>query len=104
MATRVWSEAEARAELVQWRRSGEPLSTFSRNRGYSEARLRYWRRLLEDAARPATALMPVQVVERAQAADAPVEIGLTGGQVVRVRRGFDADVLMAVVRALEASC
>lgn len=104
MGTRAWSEAEARAELAQWRRSGEALSTFSRSRGYSEARLRYWRGLLDSGARPAAALMPVQVVERAQAADAPIEIGLTGGQVVRVRRGFDADVLLAVVRTLGASC
>lgn len=73
-------------------------------RGYSEARLRYWRGLIEEMATPAAGLVPVQVVDRPQVADAPIEIGFSGGQVVRVRRGFDAEVLMAVVRALEASC
>lgn len=110
MATKgwtVWSEAHARAELVLWKKSGLPLLKFATGRGYSEARLRWWRKQLGDIA-PAqpTQLVPVRIVggDCAVPVETAIEVALCDGRVVRVRRGFDAQTLLTVVRALEASC
>ena len=110
-----WSEAEAQAEIALWKASGQSLLKFTRGRGYTEARLRWWRKQLGDVPpAPPTALVPVHVigaecVRVVAAKDAPpvesfVEVALHGGHVVRVRRGFDAETLIAVVRALDGSC
>jgi hypothetical protein len=105
---RTWSEAEARAELALWKRSGQSLVKFTDGRGYSEGRLRWWRKQLGDASRapPPTALVPVHVVgvERSAIFEAPIEVAVRGGHVVRVRRGFDTDTLLAVMRAVEGPC
>lgn len=101
----VWSEAEARTELALWKRSGQSLLKFSMGRGYSDSRLRWWRKRLGDVAPAApTALVPVRIVEATPLPETPVEVVLASGEVLRVRRGFDADTLAAVARALEASC
>lgn len=111
----VWSEAEARAEIALWKASGQSLLKFTRGRGYTEARLRWWRKQLGDVPPAApTALVPVsvigvQTVRRVEVADAidvdtPIEVVLRDGHIVRVQRGFDAEALMNVVRALEGSC
>lgn len=107
----VWSEEEARAELALWKKSGHSLLKFTRGRGYTEARLRWWRKQLGDVpAAPPLKLVPVHIVGAECAApietllEAPIEVLLRGGHVVRVQRGFDAATLMHVVRALEGSC
>lgn len=107
----VWSEAEARAELALWKKSGQSLLKFTQGRGYTEARLRWWRKQLGDVPPPTpTALVPVRIVGAECAApietqlETAIEIVLRGGHIVRAHRGFDAETLTAVVRALEASC
>jgi hypothetical protein len=109
MATRtwtVWSEGHARAELALWKKSGQSLMGFASGRGYSESRLRWWRKQLGDVAPPPTALVPLHVVEpvRRAAVETSVEIALRGGRTVHVRSGFDATTLAAVVRTLEGAC
>ena len=42
-----WSEAEARARLDDWRRSGQNLTDYSKARGFTPQRVNYWRRRLE---------------------------------------------------------
>lgn len=111
-----WSEAEARAEIALWKASGQSLLKFTSGRGYTEARLRWWRKQLGDVPpAPPTALVPVSVigaervlrvveVEAATDVDPPIEVVLRDGRILRVQRGFDAETLMNVVRALEGSC
>lgn len=103
---RVWSESDAREELALLKASGQSLAKFARSRGYDDSRLRWWRKRLGDGGPlRATALVPVHVVGVDKAAtETPVEVALGSGHVVRVRRGFDADALASVVRALDGSC
>jgi hypothetical protein len=104
----VWSEQDARAELTLWKKSGKSLLRFASDRGYSESRLRWWRKRLDhDAvAVSVAALVPVHVVDATESPDKEthIEISLRDGLVVHVRRGFDAATLAAVVRTLEGTC
>jgi hypothetical protein len=107
----VWSETDARAEIALWKKSGQSLLKFTKGRGYTEARLRWWRKQLGDVPPAApTALVPVRIMGAECAAalemqlETAIEVVLRGGHVVRARRGFDAETLTAVVRALEGSC
>lgn len=111
MATKgwtVWSEAQARAELALWKKSGQSLLKFAEERGYSDSRLRWWRTRIGDV-RPAqpTELVAVRIVGAECAAasvETAIEVVLHGGHVLRLRRGFAIDTLMSVVGALEQSC
>jgi hypothetical protein len=97
-----WSEHEARGVLNAWRKSGQKLEVFARERGLVSQRLRNWRKKLEGKP-PATgelALLPVEVTSPRRGE--PVAIYLRSGHVVRVGRGFDEDALKRVVAILEA--
>ncbi len=48
-----------------------------------------------------SSLVPVKVVGRVEEGSI-VEVGLSGGRVVRVRPGFDAATLLRVVEVMEA--
>jgi len=115
-----WTEAEARATVVEWRASGLTVKAFCAARGYSDSRLRVWRDRFDAAARlgqpvgarvrkkrastvtAVAALVPVRIIERE--AEVPIEVVVRGGQVIRVLRGFDTEVFTAVVHALEGAC
>lgn len=101
-----WSEAEAQEVLDLWRRSGTSLSAFARDVGLCRNRLARWRdRLGETHQDPLPMFHRVRVVDRPgerAAESGGVEIHVPGGRRIAVHRGFDASVLVEVVRLLES--
>jgi hypothetical protein len=55
-SSRYWSEAEGRAVIESWRRSGESRSAFAKRHGLQTKRLRYWAGRLSRAEKPARTL------------------------------------------------
>lgn len=92
----IWSE-----RVRSWRQSGESATVFARGKDYTASTLRYWAsRLRRTSAAPRIVqLVPTAKVPDATpaAADLVVEVGTAR---VRVRRGFDPELLAEVVRAL----
>lgn len=92
----------------KWRRildgqraSGLGVAGFCRRHGISAASLYAWRRRLGQAA-GAPVFVEAKVVDPSPAeAAAAIEVCLKGGRRLRVGGGFDADVLLELVRALE---
>ncbi len=82
-----WSEHEARGVLSAWRKSGQTLERFAKERGLVPQRIRWWWSKLEGKS---AALVPVQVTEPAPAKRGePVAVCLRSGHIVKVGRGFD---------------
>lgn len=105
-----WSEHEARGVLSAWRKSGQPLETFAKERGLVPQRLRWWKNKLEGktAALVRTpsplALLPVQVTESSPPKRGePVAVYLRSGHIVKVGRGFDEEAFARVVAVLEGT-
>ena len=102
VASRYWRAAEAARVLEAWRRSGQSGAAFAREHGVCVRRLLRWRDRLEASNAPV--FHPVRVIERAApfAEIATVlELELRGGRRIRVVRGFDPELLEALVRAVE---
>lgn len=115
-----WSEAKARHVLAELASSGEPIAQFAKKLGVYPSRLYRWMNRLEQRkqkaasarARRVPQFVPVRVVEPARAVPAEqgselraghAHVGVeVRGHLVRVGRGFDPGVLLAVVAALEA--
>ena len=105
-----WSEYEARGVLSAWRRSGQSLERFAKERGLTPQRVRWWRDKLEGKptalanSRSSLALLPVKVTESAPSKRGePVAVYLRSGHIVKVARGFDEDAFARVVALLEGS-
>ncbi len=102
-----WRSADAREVLGLWRRSGGTLSDFAREHGLCRQRLIRWRDRLEAEGAPLR-FHPVRLVgspdarSRAEPRPSGIEIVVSGGRRVMVCPGFDPDLLIEVVRALEA--
>lgn len=113
-------ERRWRGHLAAWRRSGQSVRAFCAAQGLAEPSFYSWRRALAQRDRrggaktipggktvAATAppegspFVPVRLVEDTTPPTATVEVVLRGGRVVRVRAGFSAQTLRAVVAALE---
>jgi hypothetical protein len=62
--SKYWSEAEGRAVVDAWRRSGESAPEFARRHGLRAKRLKYWSKRLSRAEREARtlSLVPATVV------------------------------------------
>jgi hypothetical protein len=101
--------ARWRKLIEQQRESGLPVSAYCRERGISAASMFAWKRRL----RPAGALpvrqtfKPVTVVSKTlgRSADQPagaIELRLRDGCHLLVRRGFDRQLLIDLVQALES--
>ena len=92
-----WREAEARVVVAAWRRSGETLAAFARQRGVHPRRLARWARRLEGGKRGAAVhfhrVRPVAPAAR----EARIEIVLGGGVEVRVPPGFAMEDLRRVL-------
>lgn len=100
-----WREREAEVVLAAWTASGLSRRQFVRRHGLSTSRLKYWRRRLGSAGE--LRFHEVELVRSpAGSSDSGgVEIVLQHGRRVVVRRGFDAELLEAVVRTAESwSC
>jgi transposase-like protein len=63
-SSKYWSEADGRAVIEAWRRSGESRSAFARRHGLQTKRLKYWAGRLARADGPGRtlALVPATVV------------------------------------------
>jgi hypothetical protein len=96
--------------IEQQERSGESVSAFCAARLIGESSLYAWKRKLRSKEK--TPVSPASFVEATIAGPAAgsvatwssgvIEVRLRGGRRVRVGRGFDRDLLMEVVSALEA--
>src|ERR1051326_4446295 len=108
-----WTEAEARAVLAELRASGEPIVHFARKRGYFASRLHKWMTRLGERpgkkkssgqatlkATPRPRFVSVNVAPPRPAARGGVAVEVER-HLVHVERGFDPDVLRAVVAALD---
>jgi hypothetical protein len=105
-----WSEHEARGVLSAWRKSGQSLERFAKERGLVPQRIRWWKAKLEGKstalvrAQSPLALLPVQVTEPvAPKRGEPVAVYLRSGHIVKVGRGFDEEAFARVVALLEGT-
>ena len=105
-----WSEHEARGVLSAWRKSGQTLEGFAKERGLVPQRLRWWRNKLEGKStalvrsESSLALLPVHVTEpSAPKRGEPVAVYLRSGHIVKVGRGFDEEAFARVVAVLEGA-
>jgi hypothetical protein len=105
-----WSEHEARGVLSAWRKSGQSLERFAKDRGLVPQRLRRWRSKLEGKttslvrSESPLALLRVQVTESAQPKRGePVAVYLRSGHIVKIGRGFDEEAFARVVAVLEGT-
>jgi len=103
IASRSWSEAEARAVLEEIEASKLSIAAFCRRYGLCRQRLDYWKRRLSDGDRRGNAvLVPVRVVGTPLSTRSePIEIDVRGERTVRVRAGFDRELLRQVLDVLE---
>ena len=92
-----WSEAQARAMLSAFARSGLSAAAFAKSRGVSAQRLRYWTRHLAEEAR--VEFLPVSLPVPIPPHAAVIEIAV-GDVVVRVREGLDVEHVARLVVAL----
>lgn len=91
-----WTAEEAEAAVAAWRASGRPRSAFCRQRGWSATRLERWVRAPRRR-RAQTAFVEVREATSPTAHPMRIEIGRAA---IVVERGFDRDLLRAVVEAL----
>ena len=95
--------------IQQQQESGLPVSAYCRERGLSAASMFAWRRRLRPASsRPgAETFKPVKIVPAAtlyssgEKSDSAIELCLPGEHRLVVRRGFDRELLLDVIDALE---
>lgn len=101
-AERGENRARWERELVRWRESGQPMSTWAREQGLSRDALEYWRRKLQDKPARALTLIPViaPAVPGAGASPAPIEL-LLGTRRLVLPPGFCGDTLRRAVAVLE---
>jgi len=108
MGPSVDSRKQARwLELVRrWQRSKLSVRAFCRRRQVSENNFYAWRRVLRERGlieQTPTAVEAPAFVQLSVAAEAASAVEIVLGQrVLRVRPGFDADMLLQLLRLLEA--
>lgn len=105
-----WSQHEARGVLVVWRKSGQSLERFAKERGLVPQRIRWWKAKLEGkstaivCSESSMALLPVQVTEPVlPKRGEPVAIYLRSGHILKVGRGFAEEAFARVVAVLEGA-
>ena len=87
------------------RSSGLTVAAYCRDRGVTEGSFYTWKRRLRSPAKSNRSSAPVfvEVKPPKTAAVEAIEICLNRGRRLLVRRGFDADLLMDLVRILEVT-
>ena len=91
-----------RKRLARWKASGLKVGAFCGREGVTPTAFAHWRKEIASRdARRAEAAGPLFVPVRVAPAPVPLEVGLSGGRVVRVPPAFDPAHLLAVVAALE---
>ena len=105
-----WTAAEAQRVLEQWKRSGLPLASFAKQRGYVPERLRWWKLKLEGGSATLPRFVPVDLRASVSGAGgarttSPIEILVPGGVRLLVPEAVEAGVVARLVAALRgASC
>jgi transposase-like protein len=102
MSTTRWTESEGLEFVRQWRRSGQSISAFARERGENVQRLRYWRERVEgQLAKASSELIPGVVVGMRE--QALVTVHMSRGVVVEVHAAGEVEPawLAELARALE---
>jgi transposase len=100
---RRWTEQDARNALAALRRSGKPVSVFATEQGLDPQRLYSWRRRLGKAEPTTFQELIVRPSPRISVinGDAPFEVALPSGVVVRVPASFDAAALERLLGVLQ---
>ena len=93
-----------RKRIEEQEGSGQSVVRYCAGQGVSRSSFYRWRKILAREDHPRARFLPVCVVQGKGEpfASAGVEIILRGGRRVEVKRGFDAETLLAAVAALEA--
>ena len=101
-ARRKWS-AHEKAEMVQqFHASGLSKAEFGRRMKINPNVLRNWLKKEQEPSPKRQAVVPVRVKRAKAKANAPgFEVVLRGGRVIRVTGGFDQDLFVKLVAALE---
>ena len=96
--------------MSAWRKSGQSIERFAKERGIVPQRIRWWKSKLEGSntalirTQSPLALLPVQVTEAAPPKRGePVAVYLRSGHIVKVGRGFDEEAFARVVALLESN-
>jgi transposase-like protein len=97
-----------RRTLRQWQRSGLSVRAFCAEHGLAEPSFYSWRRIIAQRDRQlapvpvddAPVFVPLRVID-ASSGQVALEVVLDRGRVVRVLRGFDADMLRQLLAVLE---
>jgi len=98
----------------RWRSSGLTQADFCRRQRLSIPAFRWWKQELDrrDARRHGSSagtahFLPVKVVSPSDSVSSGngglVELELNGGRILRVRPGFDPDLLVKIISAVEAA-
>jgi hypothetical protein len=97
-----WTEQDARNALADLHRSGKTVSVFAAEHGLDPQRLYSWRRRLGGAERIAFQELIVRLAARISFADgdAPFEVVLPSGVVVRVPASFNSAALERLLEVL----
>jgi transposase-like protein len=96
-----WTVEDAREVIAALDRSGESVSVFAAEHGLDPQRLYLWRRRLAAALAPSTFReVVVRPTPSRPLVDAPFEVVLASGQVVRVPASFDAVALARLLDVL----
>lgn len=93
-------EAAGRALVAAWESSGLPQAVFARRRGVSAQRLSYWRLRLGQRGTATSVPGFVEIPPTVSSRTGAVFVEVGRGIRVQVERGFDPDLLGAVVAAL----
>lgn len=102
MASGEQRRREWEKRIAHWRASGLSMAAYCRRHELSYTPLVRWRRRLERGAAAGRVLTLIPVVAPAPS-HCPIVIRLAGGIGIEVGRGFDAELLSAVVRALQVT-
>lgn len=94
------------ARVAEWRASGETAPTFCKGKEFTPGGLRYWASRLrkpgEGGCKEVRLARVVRTPQPAPAAETPIVIEV-GAARLGVRRGFDPEVLRAVLSVLGAA-
>jgi transposase-like protein len=97
---------EWRSIIEGQRRSGQTIAAYCRQRGITDGTFYTWKSRLRSAMLPAQAKRPpafVEVKHPRVSATGAIEICLPGERRVLVRREFDRDLLIELIRTLEGA-
>ena len=89
--------------VAAWKRSGLTAEQFAALHHLRPATLRWWASALRRPAQPPVHFVRILPSDAGSPAPSSVDIVLSGGRHVRVQKGFDPELLRAVVEALEHS-